>query len=139
MYINLHDGVSLTTTESFKNDVQARTGYTSRENFTVTYTDGITSTVVSNDIPLTWFIDSAKNYNAGFQYLLDFSIDLIAILQNLKLVKADIRLNILDIINLNYFYPIYISEFNSYFFLSKINQFDYTSNESTKVELIKLN
>ena len=139
MYIDLHDGVSLSTTESFKNDVQARTGYTSKSNFTVTYTDGTTSTVVSSDIPLTWFIDTSKNYNAGFQYLLDNSIDLIAILQNLKVVKADIRLNILDIINLNYFYPIYISEFNSYFFLSKINQFDYTSNESTKVELIKLN
>lgn len=139
MYIDLHDGVSLTTTESFKNDVQARTGYTAKSNFTVTYTDGTTSTVVSSDIPLTWFIDTSKNYNAGFQYLLDNSIDLIAILQNLKVVKADIRLNILDIINLNYFYPIYISEFNSYFFLSKINQFDYTSNESTKVELIKLN
>ena len=139
MYINLHDGVSLTTTESFKNDVQPRTGYTSKENFTITYTDGITNTIVSTDIPLTWFIDSAKNYNGGFQYLLDYSIDLIAILQNLKVVKTDIRLNILDIINLNYFYPIYISEFNSYFFLSKINQFDYTSNESTKVELIKLN
>lgn len=139
MYIDLHDGVSLTTTESFKNDVQPRTGYTAKSNFTVTYTDGTTSTVVSSDIPLTWFIDTSKNYNAGFQYLLDNSIDLIAILQNLKVVKADIRLNILDIINLNYFYPIYISEFNSYFFLSKINQFDYTSNESTKVELIKLN
>lgn len=139
MYIDLHDGVSLTTTESFKNDVQARTGYTAKSNFTVTYTDGTTSTVVSSDIPLTWFIDTSKNYNAGFQYLLDNSIDLIAILQNLKVVKADIRLNILDIINLNYFYPIYIAEFNSYFFLSKINQFDYTSNESTKVELIKLN
>lgn len=139
MYIDLHDGVSLSTTESFKNDVQARTGYTAKSNFTVTYTDGTTSTVVSSDIPLTWFIDTSKNYNAGFQYLLDNSIDLIAILQNLKVVKADIRLNILDIINLNYFYPIYISEFNSYFFLSKINQFDYTSNESTKVELIKLN
>lgn len=139
MYIDLHDGVSLSTTESFKNDVQARTGYTAKSNFTVTYTDGTTSTVVSSDIPLTWFIDTSKNYNAGFQYLLDNSIDLIAILQNLKVVKTDIRLNILDIINLNYFYPIYISEFNSYFFLSKINQFDYTSNESTKVELIKLN
>lgn len=139
MYIDLHDGVSLSTTESFKNDVQPRTGYTVKSNFTVTYTDGTTSTVVSSDIPLTWFIDTSKNYNAGFQYLLDNSIDLIAILQNLKVVKADIRLNILDIINLNYFYPIYISEFNSYFFLSKINQFDYTSNESTKVELIKLN
>lgn len=139
MYIDLHDGVSLSTTESFKNDVQTRTGYTAKSNFTVTYTDGTTSTVVSSDIPLTWFIDTSKNYNAGFQYLLDNSIDLIAILQNLKVVKTDIRLNILDIINLNYFYPIYISEFNSYFFLSKINQFDYTSNESTKVELIKLN
>jgi hypothetical protein len=89
---------------------------------------------------MTWFIDSIKSYSAGFSSnQLDYSVDLIAILQNLKIVKTDIRLNILDIINLNYFYPIYISEFNSYFFLSKINQFDYTSNESTKVELIKIN
>ncbi len=139
MYINLHDGVSLTTTQSFKNDVQARTGYTSKENFTVTYTDGTSSTIVSTDIPITWFIDTSKNYNAGFQYLLDYSIDLIAILQNIKKIKCEIRLNILDIINLNYFYPIYIDEFNSYFFLSKISQFDYTSNDSTSVELIKLN
>lgn len=140
MYIDLHDGVSLTNTSSFKNGVTARTGYVEFDNFSVSYTDGTTTTIVSNNIPLTWFIDSSKTYSAGFQSnLLDYSADIIAILQNLKKVKCEIRLNILDIINLNYFYPIYIDEFNSYFFLSKINQFDYTSNDSTTVELIKLN
>lgn len=140
VYIDLHDGVSLIDSSSFKNGIESRTCYQYKDNFTVTYTDGTTNTIVSNNIPMTWFIDTSKNYSAGFSTnQLDYSVDLIAILQNLKVVKADIRLNILDIINLNYFYPIYIAEFNSYFFLSKINQFDYTSNESTKVELIKLN
>ena len=123
-----------------KNGFTARTCYIEKDNFTVTYTDGTSSTIVSTDIPLTWFIDADKNYNAGFSTnLLDYSVDLINILQRLKIVKCEIRLNILDIINLNYFYPIYIDEFNSYFFLSKISQFDYTSNDSTSVELIKLN
>jgi hypothetical protein len=140
VYIDLHDGVSLIDTASFKNGVEARTCYQYKDNFTVTYTDGITNTIVSSNIPMTWFIDASKSYSAGFgTNQLDYSVDLIAILQQLKIVKADIRLNILDIINLNYFYPIYISELNSYFFLSKINQFDYTSNESTRVELIKIN
>jgi hypothetical protein len=140
IYIDLHDGVSLINTSSFKNGVTARTCYIEKDNFTVTYTDGTSSTIVSTDIPLTWFIDADKNYNAGFSTnLLDYSVDLINILQRLKIVKCEIRLNILDIINLNYFYPIYIDEFNSYFFLSKISQFDYTSNDSTSVELIKLN
>lgn len=140
VYINLHDGVSLIDSASFKNGVESRTCYQYKDNFTVTYTDGTTNTIVSSNIPMTWFIDNSKPYSAGFSSnQLDYSVDLIAILQQLKIVKADIRLNILDIINLNYFYPIYIAEFNSYFFLSKINQFDYTSNESTKVELIKLN
>jgi hypothetical protein len=140
IYINLHDGVSLIDTASFKNGVTSRTCYQYKDNFTVTYTDGTTNTIVSSNIPMTWFIDNSKPYSAGFSSnQLDYSVDLISILQQLKIVKTDIRLNILDIINLNYFYPIYISEFNSYFFLSKINQFDYTSNESTKVELIKIN
>ena len=140
VYINLHDGVSLIDSASFKNGVESRTCYQYKDNFTVTYTDGTTNTIVSSNIPMTWFIDNSKPYSSGFSSnQLDYSVDLIAILQQLKIVKADIRLNILDIINLNYFYPIYIAEFNSYFFLSKINQFDYTSNESTKVELIKLN
>ena len=140
VYINLHDGVSLIDSASFKNGVTSRTCYQYKDNFSVTYTDGTTNTIVSSNIPMTWFIDSIKSYSAGFSSnQLDYSVDLIAILQNLKIVKTDIRLNILDIINPNYFYPIYISEFNSYFFLSKINQFDYTSNESTKVELIKIN
>jgi hypothetical protein len=140
MYIDLHDGVSLTDSKSFKNGVTARTGYVEKKDFSVTYTDGTTNTIVSNNIPLTWFIDNSMNYSAGFQSnLLEYSLDLINILQSLKIVKCEIRLNILDIINLNYFYPIYIDEFNSYFFLSKISQFDYTSNDSTSVELIKLN
>jgi len=54
-------------------------------------------------------------------------------------LTIDIRLDILDILNLNYLYPIYLNDYNAYFFISSLNQFDYTSNDSTEVELIKLN
>ena len=67
-----------------------------------------------------------------------YSNDLISILQGLRIIEIDIRLSLIDILNLNYFYPIYLSQYNAYFFVSNINQFDYTSNDATKVELIKL-
>lgn len=138
--IDLHDGVDLLTAKRFKNDVSPRTCYTRKENFSVSYTDGISTTIVNTDIPLTWFIDYTQPYSAGFQSnLLDYSTDMISILNRLKLVTLELRLNIIDILNLSYLKPIYINDLNSYFILSGIKQFDYTTTESTTVELIKLN
>ncbi len=132
--IDLHDGTT------FKKDVKPRCCYTRLVNRTISYTDGTNTTTVSTNIPHTWFISGARNYNAGFEngLLTDYSADLISIIQNPKVLKIDIKLTLIDILSLNYFYPIYLSQYNSYFFVSNVNQFDYTSNNATEVELIKL-
>lgn len=134
IFIDLHDGTS------FKKDVQPRRCYIEKINVSINYTDGTNTTNVTTSIPLTWFIRDDKNYNMGFgnNQMSRYSNDLISILQGLRIIKIDIRLSLIDILNLNYFYPIYLSQYNAYFFVSNINQFDYTSNEATEVELIKL-
>lgn len=134
IFIDLHDGTS------FKKDVQPRRCYIEKVNVSINYTDGTNTTNVTTSIPLTWFIRADKNYNMGFgnNQMSRYSNDLISILQGLRIIEIDIRLSLIDILNLNYFYPIYLSQYNAYFFVSNINQFDYTSNDATKVELIKL-
>lgn len=133
--IDLYDGTG------FNNDVKPRCCYTRLVNKSIDYTDGTTTTNVTTNIPHTWFISGDRSYNAGFDnnLLNDYSNELIAIIQNPKVLKIDIRLSLINILQLNYFYPIYLKQYNAYFFLSSINQFDYTSNEATEVELIKLN
>ena len=135
IYIDLHDGTS------FTQDVQPRRCYLERVAGSVDYTDGTTTITVGGNIPLTWFIRADKAYNMGFgnNQMSRYSNDLISILQNLRIIKIDIRLSLIDILNLNYFYPVYLSQYNAYFFVSNVNQFDYTSNDATEVELIKLN
>jgi len=132
--IDLHDGTF------FNNDVKPRCCYTRLINRTIDYTDGTTTTTVTTNIPHTWFISGDRSYNAGWEngLLTDYSSDIINILQSPKVLKIDIRLSLIDILNLNYFYPVYLEQYNSYFFLSQVGQFDYTSNDATEVELIKL-
>ena len=64
---------------------------------------------------------------------------IIDILQNIKIIKVNLNLNINDIKNIDYTIPIYLSQFQSYFFVSSINQFDFINKDVTEVELIKLN
>lgn len=133
--IDLHDG------NGFNNDVKPRCCYTRLVNRNIDYTDGTTTTSVSTNVPHTWFISGSRDYNAGFDngLLNDYSSELINIIQNPRLLKIDIKLSLINILQLNYFYPVYLSQYNAYFFLSSVNQFDYTSNDATEVELIKLN
>jgi len=134
IFIDLHDGTS------FTKDVQPRRCYLERVAGSIDYTDGTTTITTGGNIPLTWFIRADKAYNMGFgnNQMSRYSNDLINILQGLRIIKIDIRLSLIDILNLNYFYPVYLSQYNAYFFVSNVNQFDYTSNDATEVELIKL-
>jgi hypothetical protein len=134
IFIDLHDGTS------FTKDVQPRRCYIEKVNVSIDYTDGTNTTSVTTSVPLTWFIRADKNYNMGFgnNQMSRYSNDLISILQGLRIIKINIKLTLIDILNLNYFYPVYLKQYNAYFFVSNINQFDYTSNEATEVELIKL-
>ena len=55
-----------------------------------------------------------------------------------KRVKCLIRLNPADIHTLDFARPVWIEFFKSYFYINKIDQFTFTDNGSTNVELIKI-
>lgn len=81
---------------------------------------------------------SPNNGNTVDSNLIErYYAEYIRILNNPKLVTASFNLNDKDILNIDWSIPIYLDQFDSYFYLNKIK--DYTgNNETTEVELIKL-
>lgn len=137
VYIDMYD----TTTLYFTKKVEPRVCYLKKVNKSLSYTDGTTTTAITTDIPFTWFIDMSNGYSMGFATNLmnRNSADIISVLQNQKVVKVELKLTINDLLNIDYYKPVYLNQFNSYFFISSINQFSFTSSESTEVVLVKLN
>ena len=136
-YINLYD----VNTTKFDNDVQPRICFSAPVLGRFKFTDGTTTSGYINTRRL-WFIDQAfPNQSMGFGLNLipKNSVILMTTLQNLRLMKLKFDLNFIDIKNLDYFTPIYLDQYQSYFFISSINQFNYTNPNLTEVELIKLN
>lgn len=130
-----------TVNSKFDRDITARICFSEPVVGLFKFTDG-TSTSGYIDTNRIWFIDqSLPDLSMGFGLSLipKNSITLINILQNLRIVKANFNLNLIDILNLDYFIPIYVEQFQSYFFISSINQYNYTEHDLTEVELIKLN
>lgn len=106
----------------------------------LTYTNGTTNTLITTNIPITWFINPAKAFSLGFGINLVplFWQGLIDVLDKTKIVSANIRLNAVDINQLDFLIPVYIRQYNSFFYISKIQNYRYGSAESTLVELVKL-
>jgi len=139
-YINMYDSVKAV----FNKDVAPRILFVRPTSNLTYYTDvdGTGGTPVLIASPFTcYFIDNTQDFSMGFgtNLIQRNSQDLINILQNLKVVTVDVNLNITDINSLDYFIPVYIRQFQSYFFISTINQFNFTKPNLTTVELIKLN
>lgn len=63
--------------------------------------------------------------------------DYFELLENPKLLKCLVDLNPIDIHNLDLNVPVYLSQYNSYFYVNKIEEYT-AGSESTRVELIKL-
>jgi hypothetical protein len=106
----------------------------------VIYSDG-TSTLTTNvDLPLPWFMLAGKEVNLGFANNLIplYYGGLQSVLTRTKIVTENIRLNALDIQQLDFLKPIYLDKHNAYFYISKISGFDYGSSEATEVELVKI-
>jgi len=136
-YIDSYD----ISTFKFNKDVKPRICFSEIIVNKFKFTDG-TSTSSYLTARRLWFIDeSLPNQSMGFGLNLipKNSIILITTLQNLRLMKLKFNLNFIDIKNLDYFTPIYLEQFQAYFFISSINQFNYTNPNLTEVELIKLN
>jgi hypothetical protein len=53
--------------------------------------------------------------------------------------KTWFGINLLDILTYDMFTPVFIEYYEAFFIVSKIKQYDYTSDETTEVELIKIN
>ena len=77
---------------------------------------------------ITW-AKIIPEYYQSLQSLLNYS----------KIVTCLIRLDESDINTLDFTRPVWIDYFGAYFYINKINQFDFTSRQSTEVELIKIN
>lgn len=93
----------------------------------------------TGDVPYTYFIDEFETYNMGFgnSLISDYFNTLFGVLDRTKVFECLIRLNASDIATFDFLTPVYIKELGAYFYVSKI-KFDYTSNASSVVELVKL-
>ena len=109
------------------------------DGYTHTYRDGASQFDVNTSAPIAWFIDADFTHSLGFGsdlYERYYSF-LEGILDRTKVIEAKIRLNTSDIAQLDFLKPVYIGELDAYFYVSKV-KFDYTSNASSIVELVKL-
>jgi hypothetical protein len=104
------------------------------------YYNGTTTTSVSTSFPLAWFIKDNATNNLGFgnNLIEDYYSGFEAVLNRTKIVSSNLRLNAVDINALDFLTPVYIDEYNCYFYISKISNYEYGSTQSTTVELVKL-
>jgi hypothetical protein len=120
--------------------VQPRVLYIEKVSGNIDYTNGVQTTNVTDNIPLCWFMSGSKIENLGFGNNLIplYYSGLQSVLTRTKIVTEQIRLNALDIQQLDFLKPVFLSKHNAYFYISKISGFTYGSSESTEVELVKL-
>lgn len=97
------------------------------------------SLLITSEIPYGYFINNDELFNLGFENNLwdSFFLFLEGVLDRAKIIECRIRLNTSDIATFDFLTPVYIKELDGTFYVSKI-KYDYTSNVSSIVELIKL-
>lgn len=134
--IDLYD----TAKSKFNNDVKPRVCYAKRVLSVFKFTDGTTTSAVINVRRVFFHDDTLPTNSCAFGYLIPTKSALIInVLQNLKLVKVNLNLNLIDILNLDYLKPVEIDKYDAYFFISNLNQYSYNEKKLTNVELIKIN
>jgi hypothetical protein len=106
----------------------------------VIYSDGSSTLTTNVDLPLPWFMLGGKQLNLGFANNLIplYYTTLQDVLNRTKVLTINVKLNAIDIFQLDFLKPVFIAEHNAYFYISKISGFTYGSSESTEVELVKL-
>ncbi len=108
-------------------------------NSTISYqsNSGDTPQQVNTAIPLAYFTGLGAAPGLTMQYIFArHYIDLVNVLNDQRKLTCYLNLNEIDIQNLDFFKPVYISKYASYFYISKIT--DFTGVKPFKVDLIKL-
>lgn len=77
------------------------------------------------------------NDNIGFQKFLDDNYSgVISLLDNMVVIKAMMKLSVLDIYQFDFHKRIYLQQYGAYFYVNRIS--NYQKNKLTEVELIKI-
>lgn len=104
----------------------------------VTYTAGdMFSYIVEDSVPQTYFSGEGLRLGLMLQEILDrYYPEIIAMLNDQRKKVIPMYLKEPDIAALDFFKPVYLKQYASYFYISKIS--DYVGERPCKVELIKL-
>lgn len=94
--------------------------------------------LVTTNIPMCYFNRSGADRQLGFNEFLfeKYYRFLEYVTTDYKQLTVELLLNPVDILELDFRYPVYLSQFNSYFFIEKIQ--DWTPGKPCKVQLLKL-
>lgn len=106
---------------------------------TIDFTDGVSVVDSTDDYASTHFISPSHTFNLGWSSSLSENlVEIVDTLLGFKLLNLLLRLTTLDIAKLDFFQPVWIEKYSTYFYVSIVNQFKINEFDSTKVELIKL-
>lgn len=109
----------------------------------VTYSDGTSTSSTTTNLPYCYFVKDGANDNLSFNdSLLDNYSAISGIMQKYKKIVLYLKLNEVDIAQLDFTIPVYLDKhtskihINGYFYINKIENFQ--AGQTTKVELIRL-
>ena len=102
--------------------------------------DGVSTIDTYIDVPIPYFIKDA-DFNLGFgNNILDNYYSIIqSVISQSKILSLLVKLSSADINQLDFTIPIYLQQYESYFYINKIEGYSPNSNTSCSVELVKLN
>lgn len=118
--------------------VEPRIAYSENEpgmTFTIIGRDG--TQAITNQAQVPWFSRPDKTPNLDFTNLIDAHFNVLqSMLDETKVVRASFNLTANDVEDFNFNVPVYISAFNSYFYVQRIEKF--VPGRVTVVDLIRI-
>lgn len=103
----------------------------------VTFTDGVSDSVVAGIVSIPYFIDSSFADSLDWNYLREtYYPDLEEVLHRCKKIVRWFMLSPIDIAQLDLLKPVFLEQESAYFYISKIDS--WRNNNPVRVELVKL-
>lgn len=121
----------------FVTNTQQRVVLLNKVNLPFNYRWDHALTLVNDNVPLTYFASADNTPDLTLKSIFaNHYGDLVNVLNDQRKLTCYLRLTEMDIQTLDFFKPVYIQKYASYFYISKIT--DYTGVKPCKVELIRL-
>jgi len=121
----------------FSTQTEDRVVLLNKQDVTLSYRNPTDITTISGSIPFTYFTSLTGTPDLTLKSIFaNHYPDLVNVLNDQRKLTCYIKLNEIDIQQLDFFKPVYISKYQCYFYISKIT--DFTGVKPVKVDLIRL-